>query len=87
MRHQEPLLTEGSYELILAEEEHIFAYLRKTADECWLVAANLSEETIPAEILKSYAKGVQEVKIANYAERKDLTEALRPYEAFMMKIQ
>ena len=41
----------------------------------------------PAEILKSYAKGVQEVKIANYAERKDLTEALRPYEAFMMKIQ
>ena len=87
MRHQEPLLTEGSYELILAEEGHIFAYLRKTADECWLVAANLSEETIPAEILKSYAKGVQEVKIANYAERKDLTEALRPYEAFMMKIQ
>lgn len=47
----------------------------------------ISEETIPAEILKSYAKGVQEVKIANYAERKDLTEALRPYEAFMMKIQ
>ena len=35
----------------------------------------------------SQERAQQEVKIANYAERKDLTEALRPYEAFMMKIQ
>ena len=29
MRHQEPLLTEGSYELILAEEEHILPIFAK----------------------------------------------------------
>ena len=86
LRHKEPLLTEGDYELILKEDEHIFAYLRKSKKECWLVAANLSEEEQKTGQLKPYVKEVQEIKISNYADRKDLEQALRPYEAFMMKI-
>lgn len=88
LRHTEPLLTKGDYQLILPEDEKIFAYLRTTEEEQWLVAANLSEEEISAEALKACVQtgGTCEIKISNY-ERAGLDEALRPYEAFMMKLQ
>lgn len=86
LRHTEALLTEGSYELILPDDKQIFAYLRKTGKETWLVAANMSEQTISADKLKAYAKAVSEVKITNYPDRDNLDDELRPYEAFMMRV-
>lgn len=86
LRHEEPLLTEGEYRLILPEDEHIFAYLRQTEKECWLVAANLSEKTLPSEPLREFVKEMQEVMIGNY-ERTGIEGELRPYEAFMMRIR
>ncbi len=86
LRHTETLLTDGSYELILPDDQRIFAYLRKTEKETWLVAANMSEQTISAEPLKAYAHACVDMKIANYPDRVDLEAALRPYEAFMMKV-
>lgn len=86
LRHQESLLTEGNYQLILADDPDIFAYLRETEKECWLVAANLSEKTRSGICLKPYEGCMEEMKIMNY-ERKSLTEDLRPYEAFMMRIR
>ena len=84
--HEEPLLTEGEYRLILPEDEHIFAYLRQTEKEGWLVAANLSEKTLPSEPLREFVKEMQEVMIGNY-ERTGIEGELRPYEAFMMRIR
>ena len=86
LRHEEPLLTEGEYRLILPEDEHIFAYLRQTEKEGWLVAANLSEKTLPSEPLREFVKEMQEVMIGNY-ERTGIEGDLRPYEAFMMRIR
>lgn len=86
LRHREPLLTEGDYQLILEEDPHIFAYLRRSEKECWLVAANLSEETVSAEDLRAFAGKKQQILIANY-ENTDLSQKLRPYEAFMMRIE
>ena len=86
LRHKEPLLTEGDYQLLLPEDEKVFAYLRNTENESWLVAANLSEDTVSTDALKSFVKEKQDVIIGNY-ERADLDEALRPYEAFMMRIR
>lgn len=94
LRHTEPLLTEGDYELILPEDEKIFAYLRTTDKEQWLVAANLSEEEVKTDVMRAcvmqktdgHADLDGEIKIGNY-EGTDLTKALRPYEAFMMKIR
>lgn len=86
LRHEEPLLTEGEYLLILPEDEHIFAYLRQTEKEGWLVAANLSEKTLPSEPLREFVKEMQEVMIGNY-ERTGIEGELRPYEAFMMRIR
>ena len=87
LRHREALLTDGTYELILADDAQIFAYFRKTEQETWLVAANLSEQTVPTDGLKACVKVEQEIVIANYPERKDLEAALRPYEAFMMRVR
>ena len=86
LRHEEPLLTEGEYRLILPEDEHIFAYLRQTEKEGWLVAANLSEKTLPSEPVREFVKEMQEVMIGNY-ERTGIEGELRPYEAFMMRIR
>ena len=55
-RHKESMLTEGHYQLILPEDEKIFAYLRNTENESWLVAANMSEDTISTDRLKTIAK-------------------------------
>lgn len=86
LRHKEEILTEGDYKLILEEDEQIFAYLRSTEEESWLVVANLSEEYRSAHILKQFAREREEIKISNY-ERASLDEELRPYEAFMMRIR
>ena len=86
LRHKESILTEGNYQLLLPEEEKIFAYLRNTENESWLVAANMSEDTISTDRLKTIAKEKEDVIIGNY-DRADLNEALRPYEAFMMRIK
>ena len=87
LRHKEPLLTEGDYRLILEDDPKIFAYLRSTKDECWLVAANLSEDMVSADGLKPFVGEKQETLIANYGGRNGLEEPLRPYEAFMMRVR
>ena len=86
LRHKESILTEGNYQLLLPDDEKIFAYLRNTENESWLVAANMSEDTVLTDKLKTVAKEKQDVIIGNY-ERLNLDEALRPYEAFMMRIK
>ena len=85
LRHTENLLTEGDYKLVLEDDENIFAYLRSTENECWLVVANLSENTLATERLQQYVKEKHEIIIANY-DRTDISDDLRPYEAFMMRV-
>lgn len=85
LRHEETLLTEGDYRLILEEDEKIFAYLRSTCEETWLVAANLSEEEVSADTLRPYAGNKPEFIIGNYGSL-NLEKPLRPYEAFMIRV-
>ncbi|MBS6646551.1 MAG: alpha-glucosidase [Clostridiaceae bacterium] len=86
LRHEEPLLTEGEYTLLLEDDPHIFAYLRHTEKETWLVGANLSEEARSMKPLSEYGKGKTEFLISNY-ERADLEGSFRPYEAFMVRVE
>lgn len=86
LRHKESLLTEGNYQLLLPEDEKIFAYLRNTENETWLIVANMSEDTALTDELKSFVNAKQDIMIGNY-DRENLDEALRPYEAFMMRIK
>lgn len=86
LRHEEPLLTEGEYVLVLEQDPHIFAYLRRSESETWLVAANLSEERLPADTLARYAGERPEFLIGNYG-RVEMSGDLRPYEAFIARVR
>ncbi|WP_302327572.1 glycoside hydrolase family 13 protein [Enterocloster lavalensis] len=86
LRHEEPLLTEGEYVLVLEQDPHIFAYLRRSESETWLVAANLSEERLPADTLAQYAGERPEFLISNYG-RGEMNGDLRPYEAFIARVR
>ncbi len=86
LRHKESILTEGNYQLLLPEDEKIFAYLRNTENETWLIAANMSEDSVLTDKLKTFVNEKQDIIIGNY-DRVNLDEALRPYEAFMMRIK
>ena len=87
LRHEEELLTEGDYQLLLPEDEKVFAYLRTSEKEQWIVVANLSEDTVSTEDLTEYKSDKEDIKIANYKDRTGIKENLRPYEAFMMRIR
>lgn len=86
LRHEEELLTEGDYQLLLPEDEKIFAYLRTSDKEQWIVVANLSEDMVSTEGLVKYVSDKEDIKIANYKDRTGIKADLRPYEAFMMRI-
>ena len=87
LRHEEELLTESDYQLLLPEDEKVFAYLRTSEKEQWIVEANLSEDTVSTEDLTEYVSDKEDIKIANYKDRTGIKENLRPYEAFMMRIR
>lgn len=87
LRHEEELLTEGDYQLLLPEDEKIFAYLRTSDKEKWIVVANLSEDMVSTEGLVKYVSDKEDIKIANYKDRTGIKADLRPYEAFMMRIR
>ena len=87
LRHEEELLTEGDYQLLLPEDEKIFAYLRTSDKEQWIVVANLSDDTVSTEGLVKYVSDKEDIKIANYKDRTGIKADLRPYEAFMMRIR
>lgn len=86
LRHTHSLLTEGDYQLILKDDINIFAYIRNTAEESWLIVANLSTEILPTAELQSYVSDKKEILIGNYA-RYGIKPDLRPYESFMMRIR
>jgi alpha-glucosidase len=44
LRKSEPALRDGSYEAVDENDEHVFAYLRKSGDETLLVALNMSAQ-------------------------------------------
>lgn len=84
MRKSNPILVHGSYELILAEHEQIYANLRTLGDDRLLVVCNVSGQqpdcALPAAITFSTAQPL----IANYPvdPTQDIRSLqLRPWEA------
>ena len=64
-------------------EDKVFAYLRKTADETYLVVANLSNQVQAFETTLSY----QETIISNTSGLIDFeNHELQPWDAFCVKV-
>ncbi|UQS84095.1 glycoside hydrolase family 13 protein [Bombilactobacillus thymidiniphilus] len=81
LRHQLPLLTYGTYQLLDPDDPQIFAYQRQYQNQTLFVISNFSEQTVR----HAYSQEQGELLIHNYAE--DLGQTLRPYESKMYYYQ
>lgn len=84
LRHKEPILREGTYQLYLADDPNLFVYERTYGDEKWLVVANFSEEKTDTTLLSQFLYDQWEPVIGNYSSV-DPHQPLRPYEAFIIR--
>ena len=50
LRHEDPVVTDGDFELLLPEHPAIWAFLRRTAEAELLVAANFSADVVDADL-------------------------------------
>lgn len=84
LRHEEDILTDGSYHLLLPDHRELFVYERTGDGKRWLVAANLSEKTIPAAEWNQCVRQGSRIVISNYS-RQEVPEELKPYEAIILE--
>ena len=74
------MFTDGVFELLLAEDENLFAYTRTNASRQLLVVCNFYGETVPCALEQPGAS--MRLLISNYRDADQMTN-LRPYEARM----
>ena len=78
-RKEYPVFVDGDFEMLLEENEHLFAYKRTTEDAKLYVFCNFYGETETCDMLEEMKD--KKLLISNYAERED--NILKPYEARM----
>ena len=82
LRHELPVIVNGRFELLLEEDERIFAYTRTLDARQLLVLANFSDEeqSVPLDDAEAWAE--EDVLIGNYPVQSARSEiVLRPWEA------
>ena len=86
LRHSEETVVYGKFELLMPEDEKIFAYTRTLNDTLLFVACNYSEEEAALEIPAAISGKSGELLISNYEEHGNApASTLRPYEAIVWK--
>ena len=78
LRKKYSVLVDGDFDLLLENDENIFAYQRKNDKQTMVVVCNFFDKTIEMP-LEDKVKDMQ-VLLANYSDIED-TSVLRPYEA------
>ena len=78
LRRENPIMVYGDYELLLPDDENIYAYTRTYQDKTWLVICNFYKDSVEFSL-----NGTGKVLISNYENScTDLKNGrLRPYEA------
>lgn len=84
MRKEEAVLTDGTFDLLLPDDENIFAYIREDDDTRLLVLCNLTGEEAGGCSFDQMKEG--EVLLSNYQDYKG-NGTLRPYEAVMLAVR
>ena len=78
LRKDHPVFADGEFELLLEEDEQIFAYTRSNADTKLLVCVNFSDKAAECPVLNDWENA--ETLIRNYPEECKNGQ-MRPYEA------
>lgn len=80
LRKEHPVFVEGRFQLLMEDDEKVFAYTRTGEDGTLLVCGNFTGETAACPVLDEWKDG--EVLIHNYND--PVAAELRPYEAVML---
>jgi len=88
LRKEHPIIVHGSYDLLVPEDENIYAYTRTYESQTLLVVLNFSAEKQTFEVPATLLAKEYEILITNYSGHKSLQAkiALRPYEAIVYQI-
>lgn len=87
LRKENPIIVWGDYELLLPEDETLFAYKRSYENKTWLVLANVSKET--KELKMPENNSIERVIMSNYGRNEIDLESieLQPFEAFVLELK
>ncbi|MFK7694379.1 alpha-glucosidase [Paenibacillus sp. HJGM_3] len=90
LRKANPVMVYGDYEDLLPDDVHVYAYIRKWEQTCWLIVLNQSDEfhelVLPAHLI------AEQRILGNYSESEletndqGLPRRLRPFEALVYHI-
>jgi alpha-glucosidase len=91
-RQANEALIDGDYAEIVAQSEKIYAYIRDNGQEELLVAVNFTGEDVPLDLSEAgLSEGMEgEVLLSSYDgidEADARADALRPYEAIIVKVK
>ena len=90
LRHEVPVITDGVYKLLDADNEMVYTYLRKNEDETLLVICNFTKETIDYPVGDFVKASQGTLLISNYDDAPqqyaDAIE-LKPYGAYVYEIK
>lgn len=90
LRHEVPVITDGVYKLLDADNEKVYTYLRKNEDETLLVICNFTKETIDYPVGDFVEASQGTLLISNYDDAPqqyaDAIE-LKPYGAYVYEIK
>ena len=90
LRKNNPVIVYGKYNVLLEDNEQIYAFTRVLGEETLLVICNFSSEQPVFELPKGILRAKQEVVISNYEvdPAEDISSfPLRPYEARVYKLK
>lgn len=83
LRKEYPVFVEGTFELLMEEDEQVFAYIRENDDSRMLICANFTGTPAACPLLDEWKDG--EVLVHNY--KADVETELKPYEAVIVRKQ
>jgi oligo-1,6-glucosidase len=87
LRHSEPVVAEGGFEMLLPEDDNVYAFTRSLDDVTLLVLGNFSAEIVEAAVPDAASWAQAELVLGNYPTPEATSShsvdaiALRPWEA------
>jgi oligo-1,6-glucosidase len=82
LRHAEPAVGRGTFTMLPADDEHVYAFRRDHEDVALLVVGNVSGRPVVADVPEASVWAAAELVLGNYPADGETTRiALRPWEA------
>ncbi len=88
LRHRDPVVTDGDFELLLPEHPTVWAFLRRGQDAELLIAANLSADAVPARLPLDdgwAAAATVLTSLPNQPARPPIDLVLQPWESIVWR--